>query len=64
MKHLDNYKNVMELIRQNDLNSILFPWELKEWSNMPDGIKERKMQRICSIPLCNGDFTVVLSKGE
>jgi len=61
MKHLDNYKNVMELIRQNDLNSILFPWELKEWSNMPDEIKEQKIQRICSIPLCNEDFTVVYS---
>ena len=61
MKHLDNYESVKEALTRNDLTSILLPWELKDWLNMPDEIKEQKIKRICSKPLCEEDFTVVCS---
>lgn len=59
MKQLDNIENVKKRIESIDLNSILFPCEIKEWSELTKEIVDKKLQRICSLPLCDEDFTVV-----
>ena len=61
MKHLDSYENVKEIINQRDLTTILFPHELKDWLDMSEKDRNQKIQRICSIPLCDEDFTVIYS---
>jgi len=53
MKNLDNYKNLKEKIQKTNLNTILFPQELNEWQNFSDAEKDAKMQRICTLPLCD-----------
>ncbi|MCL2361947.1 MAG: class I SAM-dependent methyltransferase [Defluviitaleaceae bacterium] len=58
MKHLDNLEAVMNRIKEIDLSTTLFPHELKEWHEIPDEEKLRRMQRICTVPLCGEDFTV------
>ena len=58
MKHLDCYENVKNRIGQSDLSRILFPHELKEWLLLTDEAKDTSLQRICTLPLCDEDFTV------
>jgi hypothetical protein len=59
MKQLDNIEHVKKRIESIDLNSILFPCEMNEWSELTEEIIDKKLQRICSLPLCDEDFTVV-----
>ena len=58
MKHLDNFNAVMNRIKGIDMSTILFPHELKEWLEMPDAEKSRRLKRICTVPLSGEDFTV------
>ena len=58
MKHLDNLEAVMNRIKQADLHTILFPHELTEWLNLTEEEKNRRLERICTLPLCWEDFTV------
>lgn len=59
MKQLDNFENIKKRIKLTNLNSILFPYELNEWFELTKEMRDKKLQRICSLPLCDEDFTVV-----
>lgn len=61
MKQLDCFENVKRRIEQTDIKTVLFPTEINEWLNFTEEIKDRKLQRICSLPLCDEDFTVLYS---
>ena len=58
MKNLDDFLKVKAKIEQVDLSTILFQHELDEWLSFSNEEKDKKMKRICSVPLCNEDFTV------
>jgi len=58
MKNLDDFLAVKERIAKTDLRTVLFPHEFDEWLHFTDEEKDIRMQRICSLPLCNEDFTV------
>jgi hypothetical protein len=58
MKHLDNFENVKKHIKHTDLSTVLFSYELNEWLNLTDEAKDQKIKRICSLPLCDEDFSV------
>jgi hypothetical protein len=59
MKQLDNFELVKKRIEAIDLKSILFPNEIIEWSELTEEAIDKRIQRICSVPLCGEDFTVV-----
>ncbi len=59
MKQLDTIENVKKRIEALDLKSILFPFEMDEWSELTKEMIEKKLHRICSVPLCGEDFTIV-----
>ncbi|MDR2569155.1 MAG: hypothetical protein LBD23_02505 [Oscillospiraceae bacterium] len=61
MRYLDTYDNVSGMFEQADIDKVLFPYELKEWTALSNKIKTQKIRRLCSVPLCNEDFTVVYS---
>ena len=58
MKHLDCFENVKKRIEQADLEAVLFPNELNRWLKHTEEARNKKLQRICSVPLCDEDFSV------
>jgi len=61
MKNLDDFEKVINRIEQTDLQSVLFPHEWDEWSGFSDETKKQRLKRICTVPLCNEDFTAAYS---
>jgi len=61
MKHLDVFETVQKRIEQTELKAVLLANELSEWNNMTDEAKTRRIRRLCTLPLCDEDFTVVYS---
>lgn len=61
LKQLDCFENVKRRIDQTDIKTVLFPNEINEWLNFTEEIKDKKLLRICSLPLCDEDLTVLYS---
>jgi SAM-dependent methyltransferase len=61
MKELDVFARMRERVAEVDLRTVLFDDELRDWKNMCGEERDRRLARLCAVPLGSEDFTVVYS---
>ena len=61
MMHLDDFAKAKMRINQANVSSVLFPNEQEQWRQLSEDELDHRLKRLCTMPLCNEDFTVVYS---